>query len=89
MLTWKDYQVAEARRKELMEAAAAQQHRRQIQVNEAYLAQATRWVSLRLGGWLVEVGLRLQSSSVGVAGSLRSASPQPVRPVIKQAEQNC
>lgn len=89
MITWKEYQVAEARRLELMQAAAAQRQQHQFQEMDSRLTRTTRWVSLRLGAWLVQIGLRLQSRSAGVAESLRSASPGTVRPVIKQAEQNC
>lgn len=89
MLTWKDYQVSEARRKQLIEEAEARRQLAELPNEASGLRQWQRKVGVELGAWLIALGLRLQAQSADVVETIRIANAaQPVS-MAKQVEQNC
>ena len=89
MITWKDIQVSEARRQQLMKEAQAHRQLTQLLCDESRLERVQRRLTVALGGWLISLGLRLQSQSADVVETFRLVKAGSTVKLAKKAEQNC
>ena len=89
MLDWSEIRVAKEQREFMVEQAEASRHLLEgLNVGGSFQS-AVNWVASRLGAWLINLGLRLQSRSVEMAERMQRVQAGSVNQAIHQAEQNC
>ena len=89
MLDWAEIIIAKAQREYMVEQAAASRHLLERINASGRLQSTTNRAASRLGGWLINLGLRLQSRSVAMAERMQRAQVNTVKQAIHPAEQNC
>ncbi len=88
MLTYRDYQVAEARHKDLAKEAEIHNLTR-VGVEESLFERGLRTLGNLAGGWMVELGTRMQTCSDDIAESVRYTELASTPGIVNRAEQNC
>lgn len=89
MFTWKDYEVAEARRQQLLDEAAGQRQLAQAEVAQSTATSVLDAARNYLGSVLIDLGTRMQTCTDEMAESLQYAGVGSSAAAIHRAEQNC